>query len=328
MNPSITAWRIGFVCLLTVIALMTALHTGSVAISWSDIFKGEQAVFWHIRLPRVLLGLLVGCALGISGAALQGLFRNMLADPGLIGVSSGAAMAAVAMIVLGNSLGLPVVYLLPLVAFGGGLLVSILVYKLAGGGGSHIANILLAGIALNAIAGAGIGLLTYISDDQQLRDLTFWLMGGLGGALWHPLVVSFLLIAPAVVVLLTQRNALNALALGERQAFYIGIDTAKTKRLIILAVAMAVGAAVALSGIIGFIGLVVPHIIRLTVGANHRLLLPLSGLIGAALLITADSVARIIIAPAELPVGLITAIVGGPFFLWLLVRGKDKMYFS
>ncbi|MGI9310191.1 MAG: FecCD family ABC transporter permease, partial [bacterium] len=284
----------------------------------------------EIRIPRLLLGLFVGAGLALCGAVMQGLFRNPMADPGLLGVSSGAALGAVAAIVLGGGwlahLGAEhaqriAAWLLPAAAFGGGAASIVVVHRLSVvGGKTDIATMLLAGIAVNAIAGAAIGLLHYIADEQQLRSLVFWSLGSLGVTDWRKLLVALAFMLPALLLLPRYADALNANLLGEREAVHLGIDLERVKRRLIALVALTVGAAVCVSGIIGFVGLVVPHMIRLAVGPDHRLLLPASALFGAALLVVADIVARVAAAPAEIPIGIITALLGGPFFLWLLVR--------
>ncbi len=280
----------------------------------------------EIRIPRLLLGLICGAGLAICGAVMQGLFRNPMADPGLLGVSSGAALGAVLSIVLGGALFGSVMpaaapWLLPGTAFAGGLASIFVVHRLSVvNGKTDIATMLLAGIAVNAITGAVIGLLSYIADDAQLRDLIFWSLGSLEITDWRKLLVAVAFILPALALLPRYGNALNANLLGESEAGHLGIDMEKVKRQLIVLVALVVGIAVCLSGVIGFVGLVVPHLIRLLTGPDHRLLLPASALFGATLLIAADIVARTAVAPAEIPIGIITAILGGPFFLWLLLR--------
>jgi len=314
---SISPWRV------------MAILLGRVGIEFSgDQDAVQSTVLLAIRLPRVCLGVLVGAALAVSGAALQGLFRNPLADPGLIGVSTGSALAAAAAIVLGGAVipHLPAEFanfILPLAAFGGGLVTTFIVYWIASREGrTEVATMLLAGIALNAITASGIGLLIFVSDDQQLRDLQFWLLGGLGGVTWDRLLSAapFILL-PTIALLLLSRQ-LNALLLGETEARHLGFDVQRCKRWIIVLVALAVGSSVALTGVIGFVGLVVPHLIRLMIGADHRALLPASIILGATLLLVADLVARTIALPAELPVGILTSCIGGPFFIWLLVRRR------
>ena len=287
-----------------------------------------ELILSQIRMPRTLLGLAVGMVLALCGVAMQGLFRNPLADPGLVGVSSGAALGAAVAIVGGAAFGgLPEAfapYLLSACAFVGGLLVTALVYRLGRRDGqTNVATMLLAGIALTALAGAAIGLFTYLADDATLRTLTFWNLGSLNGAsyarLW-PLLLATL----AVALWLPRRaRALNALLLGESEARHLGFDVERLKRELVFCTALGVGAAVAAAGLIGFIGLVVPHLMRLLVGPDHRLLLPASALAGASLLLLADLVARLALAPAELPIGIVTALIGAPFFLYLLVRVRS-----
>ncbi|MCL3883379.1 iron ABC transporter permease [Marivita sp. GX14005] len=289
----------------------------------------DRTILWDIRLPRTLMGALVGAALAVSGAVMQGLFRNPLADPGIVGVSAGAGLGAIAAIVLGASL-LPAAvmaalgaYLVPLAAFAGGWLSTIVLYRVSTRGGrTSVATMLLAGIALGALAGAVSGLLVYAADDQQLRDLTFWGLGSLAGATWAKLLAAAPIIALALVGAPLLARGLNALALGEAAAGHLGIAVERVKTLAILAVAGATGAAVAVSGGIGFIGIVVPHLLRLASGPDHRALLPNAALLGASLLLGADLVSRTVISPAELPIGIVTAILGAPVFLWILLRRR------
>lgn len=293
----------------------------------------ETAVFFTIRLPRVILGVLVGSALGISGGAIQGMFRNPLAAPGLIGISSGAALAAVMVIVLGSTVlgGLSQLfglYTLPLAAFTGGVLTTFLIYRLATvNGRTQVPTMLLAGVAINALSGAAIGLMTFLATDEQLRSITFWNLGSLGGATWRSVRMAAPLILIPIVTLPLLARSLNVLLLGEAEAGYLGVNVERTKRLTVLLVALAVGTAVSVSGAIGFIGLVVPHLLRLLVGPDHRIILPGSALLGAALLLIADLLARTIAVPAEVPIGILTAVLGGPFFLWLLLKQRDRIAF-
>ncbi len=297
------------------------------AMSDGQILQGRDAlVILNIRLPRLMLGFMVGAALAVSGALMQGLFRNPLADPGLVGVSAGAGLAAAVMIVLGERylsglIGKMPFAALPLAAFLGGLVSTLLLYAIATREGrTSISTMLLAGVALGALAGAATGLLAYISDDRQLRDLTFWSLGSLGGATWTKVTAIAPIILPLLLAVPLLARGMNALALGEAEAFHLGLPVQRIKGLAILLVALAVGASVASAGVIGFVGIVVPHLLRLVVGPDHRLLLPLSALAGGALLIGADMIARLAVAPAELPIGIITAATGAPFFLWLLLR--------
>lgn len=316
---------------LSLSQIAAALREAAFGLETSD--PAATAIVMHIRLPRVLLGAAVGAALACSGCALQGLFRNPLADPGLIGVTAGAATGAVAAIVVGDLIfqGVPNslrAYLLPLSAFLGAGLVTLVVFQFARAGaaageigrGMSVTLLLLAGVAINAIAAAMIGGFVYVSDDQQLRDLTFWTMGGLGAADWTSTGVACLAIAAATALLLRFDRALDLLQLGERGAFHAGLDVERVKGRIGLLSALAVGAATAVAGPIGFVGLVAPHLARLIAGPSHRIAIPLSALIGAALTLLADLCVRMIAPPAEPPIGLATSLIGGPFFLWLLLR--------
>jgi iron complex transport system permease protein len=279
---------------------------------------GDDRVVLMLRLPRLLLAMLVGSALASGGVTMQGLFRNPLADPGLIGVSAGAALGAVAAIVLVGSSGH---WLVALLAFVGGLAATLLVYVL-GRRRPGIANLLLAGVAINAIAMAGVGLLTYMANENQLRDLTFWSLGSLGGASWARVTTVAPWILLPLLCLPRAAHALNALLLGEGEATLLGFRPERLQPALVGLVALAVAASVAFSGVIGFVGLVVPHVLRMVFGPDHRFLLPASALGGAILLVAADAIARTVVAPGELPIGVLTALVGGPFFLWLLMRRR------
>ncbi|GAA0777426.1 iron ABC transporter permease [Roseibium denhamense] len=294
----------------------------------ASVSMRDWVVVTEIRLPRVVLGALIGAALAVSGAVMQGLFRNSLADPGIVGVSAGAGLGAALFIVLGNAALAPVmavlgIYAVPIAAFAGGLINTLLLYRIGTRGGfTSVATLLLAGIALGALTGAATGLLVYVADDQELRDLQFWGLGSLAGANWEkvasaaPIILAMLFATPFLA------RGLNALTLGEAAAAHIGIRVQRLKNISILLVAAATGASVAVSGGIGFVGIVVPHLLRLTIGPDHRFLLPAAALLGAILLIAADTLARTIVAPAELPIGIITAFAGAPFFLWILLKNR------
>ena len=313
-------------------AAALALVVGAMPIDIAGLFDADarlqRMVFAEIRAPRVVLAGFVGAALALSGAALQGLFRNPLADPGLIGVSSGAALGAVAMIVLGGAVALPGVlapFALPLAAVAGAMLVTLFLYAFASRYGQFsIVTIVLVGIAVNALAGVGIGAFQYLSDDAQLRTLTFWMMGSFGRANWPAVAPAVLMVAVAGLPLFFVARGLDLLQLGESEAYHLGIEVKRLKRRIVLCAAAAVGAGVALSGMIGFVGLVVPHLVRLAIGAGHGFVLPCSALLGAALTILADLLARTAAAPAEIPVSLVTSAIGAPFFLWLIARARPR----
>lgn len=283
----------------------------------------QAAVLWAIRLPRVALGALVGGGLAVAGAALQGIFRNPLADPGLIGVSSGAALGAVAAIVLGfASLGN---FSLPVAAFFGGLLATLVVYAFARHGGrTEVVTLLLTGIAVNAVAGAGTGLLTTMATDAQLRSIVFWTLGSVGGATWPAVLAVLPFVGFGALLMPRWGRELNLMVLGESEAYHLGVSTERVRLALIALAALITGAAVSVAGIVGFVGLVVPHLIRLAAGPDHRTLLPASVLGGATLLLLADLAARTLVVPAELPLGVVTALAGGPFFLWLLHRTRKQ----
>lgn len=291
---------------------------------------GPAYVLWHLRLPRVAFAALMGAALGLTGALTQGLFRNPLADPGLLGVSSGAACAAALAIVFlagtpadGPQAWRP--FLLPAAAFAGAMLVCLVLDRLARWlMADAIAGLLLTGIALNALAGAVIGLCTYLASDEQLRTLTFWTLGSLAAASWPLVVVLGLLLCVGWLASRWLRQALNALALGEAAAAHVGIDVRRVRTQVIVLVALISGFAVAWCGMVGFVGLIAPHIARRVVGADQRRVLPASMAVGAVLLLAADTLARSVAVPAEVPVGLFTSLMGAPFFLMLLAVRRQR----
>ena len=312
---------------------MLGLSSGAVSLSSHDIFAGisstltgsaqDQAalIVGQIRMPRVLLAALMGAILGMSGAAMQGLFRNPLADPSLIGVTAGASLGAALVIVLGGSLlqGYTALTAVSIGAFAGGAVAVVFVYRLAtSSNGTSVATMLLAGIAITALAGALGSLLEFYGDNDMLRRISLWKMGGMDGANYPRLLLAALVGAAVMLALPRYAAALNALLLGESEARHLGIDVDSAKIALITWVAVGVGTSVALVGTIAFVGLVVPHIVRMLVGPDHRVLLPASALAGAILLVVADTLSRTVIAPTELPVGVITAIVGVPFFISLL----------
>lgn len=302
---------------------------------WAILAEGagslpERTAILDLRLPRTLLALLVGASLGVGGAALQGLFRNPLADPTLVGVSSGAALATVAAIVLGSTVAATLSPTLPALAAWVGGRWFIMLFAFAGAiaaaacvlglGRGMATTMLLAGVGINALTMAAIGLLVFASNDRQLRDITFWTLGSIGGASWVVLAAVAPLMLLALALILPAARGLDALTLGEREAGHLGVPVRRLGLTLVAGVALAVGASVSVTGIIGFVGLVVPHLVRLCAGPDHRTLLPGSALLGAMLLVAADCVARTIVAPAELPVGVVTALLGTPFFLWLIRR--------
>lgn len=338
---NVGAWTVLAAALLLAIAAVASLSIGPTGISLTALPQALQSAFGstsdadadrmrlvliELRLPRTLLGAFVGAALAIAGALLQGLFRNPLADPVLIGISNGAALAAIATIAFGNSIAAPWmhlfgVYALPFSAFCGALLATTILLAVSSRHGTlAIGTLLLAGIAIAAICMSATGFIQYLSDDRELRDITLWSLGSLSGASWHKVIAVAPFALVIALVLPTLTRAMNGFLLGEAEAYHLGIDTEHTKLLVLCITAAAVGAAVAMAGVIGFVGLVVPHIVRLIAGPDHRVVLPASALGGAALVLLADIVARMIVMPAELPLGIVMAAIGGPVFLHLVVK--------
>lgn len=302
---------------------LLALGDGLFGAQWSSLREFERAVILELRLPRTLLAIVVGATLAQCGAVAQGLFRNPLADPGIIGVSAGAAVGAVlAIFLLPADAGW---WALPLAAFAGGFVTTLVVYSLARSSlGTSVLVLLLAGVAVSAFAGSVIGLVSYLSDDERLRDVTLWQLGSLARAGDTRLWLVMLVFAGLALRFQHRARALNALLLGESEARHLGIPVERLKLELVVLVALGVGVAVAASGMIGFVGLIVPHAIRMLCGPDHRLLLPLSALGGALLLLAADATARLVLVPAELPVGIVTGLLGAPFFVFLLLRLRGK----
>ena len=322
-------YLLGALLIAFLLAFLASISLGSFNFSVFELFNSSKTslhttVLYEIRIPRVILAAFVGASLGLSGASLQGLFRNPLADPGLIGVSAGAALGASIIIVLGSGLFPGFIFgafILPIAAICGAALVISLLYVFTRGFGYQgITYMLLVGIAVNAFASVGIGILTYISTDSELRGLTFWTMGSFGGASWYLILPAIVVISLSMFWMIPSSRKLDLLQLGEPEAYRLGVDVKKLKYKVIISSAITVGVSVSLSGMIGFVGLVVPHLVRLLGGVNHSYLLPGSALLGAGLMMSADLLSRILVQPAELPVGLITSAIGAPFFLWLIFR--------
>lgn len=320
-------------CMALPPALLAGLASGAVAIPFGRVLQALASPFTsstanqtdliinQIRLPRVLLAAVMGATLAMTGAATQGLFRNPLADPSLIGVTAGASLGAALVIVTGGTLltGYTGLTLVSAGAFAGGVVAVLFVYRLAtSANGTSVATMLLAGIAITALAGALGSLLEFFADNQMLRRISLWKMGGLDGASYPRLLIATSVSAALWLALPRYANALNALLLGESEARHLGIPVARVKIALISWVAIGVGTSVAMVGTIAFVGLVVPHMVRMLAGPDHRYLLPCSALAGALLLVTADIFARVLVAPTELPVGIITAVIGVPFFISLL----------
>lgn len=293
----------------------------------------QEVVLMAIRLPRVLFSMLLGAGLAVAGASMQGLFRNPLVSPALVGVSSGAMLAAVVCIVFGTYLfgawqAELSLYTLPLAAFIGGGLATLAAYYLSlSSGRSQTVILILAGVAITALAEAVVGFVLFYASDVQIRDFTFWRLGSLGGADWEKLAIAAPLIGLPSLWMLGQWRALNALSLGEAEAFHLGVRIERVKYSVVFLTALVVGTGVAFAGLIGFVGLVVPHLVRMMLGADHRFVLPGSLLAGALLLTVSDMAARTVVQPAELPIGVVTAGFGVPFFIWLLLKNKSQYRF-
>ncbi|HCM1319202.1 TPA: iron ABC transporter permease [Vibrio parahaemolyticus] len=321
---------------------IASITVGPMNISFTDSLRGLigahselaphiQLVINEIRLPRTILCMFIGAILAICGVVMQGLFRNPLAEPGIIGVSAGAALGgAFAIVVFAefsqNHPQLMNLAALPLFAFLGGALTTVLVYWLGTNKfGTSVTIMLLAGVAISALSGAAIGFLNFSADDQMLRDLTLWSMGSLAGANRAGIGLSSVTLVVLLFWFHKKAMSLNALLLGESEARHLGVPVQKLKRQLILLSAVGVGVTVSICGAIGFIGLVIPHLGRMLAGPDHRTLLPISALLGALLLTCADMIARVLLAPAELPVGIVTALIGAPFFIYLLFQQRGKI---
>lgn len=335
------AWVLAILLIVLLGAALIATMIGAAGIPLSRLMPAlgwgagdpqslarDKLVLWSIRFPRIALAMMVGALLAAAGAIMQGVFRNPLADPALVGVSSGAALAAAITIVLGDRFLLAAVTnvpfeVLPIAAFVGALTATSVLYRIATHDNrTSIAIFLLGGLAIAALANAAIGLLVFLADDRQLRDVTFWMLGSIGGATWGKVFAILPLLVISLAALPPMARGLDLLVLGEAEAFHMGIAVERLKRIAIVVIALAVGAAVSVSGVIGFVGIVVPHLLRLVIGPGHRLLLPASILLGATLLLGADTASRMLAAPAELPIGIVTAAIGAPFFLVLLLRQR------
>lgn len=338
MQRSFLTVRIALLVLL-LLALAGSISTGAYELTGKELWTGltggagemEHFLIWSVRVPRVLLAVLIGAALAVGGAATQGLFRNPLAEPTLIGVTSGAMLFAVVVLGLQATL-LPALptwlqpFAVGVAAFCGALFTTAIVYRMATEGGRmNVTTMLLAGIAIASLAGAVVGLLVYGADDNELRDISFWTLGSLAGAGWPQVVIATVVVLPGTYFLHRNALALNAFLLGEREAEQLGFHVGRVKRRIIVWVALITGVSVSLTGLIGFVGLVIPHLLRLWQGTDYRRLLLHSAVLGAAFLLAADTLARRVVAPAELPIGILTALVGAPFFIWLLLRARRQM---
>jgi iron complex transport system permease protein len=330
--------------ILLLITIVLAIRTGAVDITYKEIYISlarvfgfhpsgtiepiKQGLFIQIRLPRVLLCVIVGAGLSVSGALMQALFRNPIVEPGLIGTSSGAAFGAALVFVVGKDffaqysqiLG---IFALPVSAFVFSLIATMLVYKLSSAFGKVTVSVMiLIGVAVNAIAASCTGFLSYIARDPQARSITFWNLGTFSGANWDSVMLIYAVTVPSIFLVLRYSKALNALLLGEAEAGYLGIDTNSLKTKIILLNTFIVAIATSVVGVIGFVGLIVPHLLRMIKSSDNHFLIIGSALVGAIIMNIADMTSRVIVAPAELPIGIVTSFVGAPIFIWILLRQK------
>lgn len=308
------------------LTVLQGVITGNAEVSLS-----EKYVIWDVRMARIVMAILIGSILAVSGTTMQGMFKNPLATPDLIGITAGATLMAAVTIVLGSLFRdyLPdfLQYsLLSLAAFVGALLTTLLVYKMSTTQGkTNVVTMLLSGVAISALGFAIVGFLIYLSNDEQLRDLTFWNLGSLGGATWGKNGILLIVMVVSYSVLIHKGKALNAMMLGEKDAEHLGINVERIKKQIVVLVALMVGACVAFSGTIGFVGLIVPYILRLIFKSNYQLILPLSAVMGSILLLVADTFSRTVVAPSEIPIGVLTALMGAPVFIAILIRYKNSM---
>jgi iron complex transport system permease protein len=327
--------------ILAVVALYTGVYDFNGASPFSVLGKliegdpglalNDKYVIWDVRASRIIMAILIGSMLAVSGTSLQGLFKNPLATGEAIGLTSGATLLAAIAIVLGGHFKeyLPEVVQFSLVgisAFLGALLAMMLVYRISTSAGkTNVVMMLLSGVAITSIGFSITGFLIYISKDEQLRDLTFWNMGSLAAATWTKNIVLTVVLIISYAVLLPKGKALNAMMLGEKDAEHLGINVEKLKKQIVIITSLMVGTCVAFSGTIGFVGLIVPYILRLLFKSNYVFILPLSAVLGSILLLTADTISRSIVAPSELPIGILTSLIGGPVFIAILIKFKKSL---
>lgn len=339
----LTLWAFPLLFLLFIMAVVS-VSIGSVDVSFASVWKiilshilfflnfdktwpeTADIIVWQIRMPRVFLAILVGAALSAAGVAYQGILRNPLADPYILGVSSGASLGAALVIFFGLQTSLFGQWTLPLVAFVCGLATLFVVYRMALIGKKvQVETLLLSGVIIQAFLGAGLSLVLAKSE-EKMGQIVYWLMGSLSLSDWASSFTIFPYIILGILVIFAFSRELNILSLGEQNAHHLGVNVARIRLLLLIVASLITGAAVAVSGIIGFIGLVVPHMMRALCGPDHRILLPLSTLAGAILLIAADTLARTVMEPQELPIGVITALLGAPFFGYLLRKRKKEFF--
>lgn len=324
---------LGLLAIALVLGVAMAASLGAVSIPLRDALTGSgtavsatnEFIFWQVRLPRVVLSALVGAALAVAGAILQGLFRNPLAEPYVAGVSFGGALGATLVMLFGGVIGQMTVLSVPAAAFAGALLATFVVYRLARVGAAvPVSTLILAGIAVSSFLSAVISLLMVLQG-EDLLTLVFWLMGGLSARSWLHVRMVLPFMAVGFPLALVFARELNLFLMGEERASQLGVDAERAKRVLLVAAALLSGAAVAVSGLIGFVGLIIPHVVRLVIGPEHRVLLPAVALFGALFLVGADTIARLLIAPAEIPVGVVTALFGAPFFIYLLRTKRGSL---
>lgn len=338
--PAYLLLSILLLCVIATISLFVGVYEfetdvfsilKSFFISSTEVSEADQYILFDLRLPRIVMGILIGSMLSVSGTCMQGMFKNPLATPDLIGITSGATLFAATSIVLGGVLKTLIpeslhFYLLSLMAFLGSLLTMLIVYKIATvNGKTNVVMMLLTGVAITAIGFACTGFLIYISKEEELRDLTFWNLGSLAGASWSKNVLLFGVLLISYFFILGKGKSLNALLLGENDAKHLGVPVEKIKKQIVVFTALMVGTTVAFSGTIGFVGLVIPYILRLIFKSNYQLILPLSAVFGSILLVVADTISRTIVAPSEIPIGILTAMLGAPVFILILIKNKRSI---
>ncbi|MEZ4839059.1 FecCD family ABC transporter permease [Flavobacterium sp.] len=338
--PAYLLLSILLLCVIATISLFVGVYEfetdvfsilKSFIISSTEVSEADQYILFDLRLPRIVMGILIGSMLSVSGTCMQGMFKNPLATPDLMGITSGATLFAATSIVLGGVLKTFIpeslhFYLLSLMAFLGSLLTMLIVYKIATvNGKTNVVMMLLTGVAITAIGFACTGFLIYISKEEELRDLTFWNLGSLANASWLKNVILFGVLLISYFFILGKGKSLNALLLGENDAKHLGVPVEKIKKQIVVFTALMVGTTVAFSGTIGFVGLVIPYILRLVFKSNYQLILPLSAVFGSILLVVADTISRTIVAPSEIPIGILTAMLGAPVFILILIKNKRSI---
>lgn len=343
MKTKLSFYAIVLSVILIVIAIASIFigvyqfESGSLQTLYQILFTKQEVnpsdyyVFFDVRLPRVLMAILTGAGLSLAGTTLQGMFKNPLASPDLIGITAGSVLFAAVTIVLGShikSLIPEAVHysLLSIMSFIGAIVTMTFVYKMSTTAGkTNISVLLLSGVAITSLTGAATGLLTYLSSDEELRNLTFWTLGSLAGATWTKVSILAVVILVSITLLINKGKALNAMMLGERDATHLGIPVEKTKKKIVFLSALMVGTIVAFTGTIGFVGLIVPYILRLVFKSNYYFILPLSTLCGSILLLVADTISRTLVPPSEIPIGILTSIMGAPVFIAILIKFKKSL---